>query len=128
MLIRQGRHFTAFHLSFVGALLLPSVFAFGLLLLLLLIRYFFLDSLPRHTKVVVLRLVHQRILVQCLVLQLPCHLLQYLGDVLKVVVSFQLLVFSVQDSNCLFQVAKSTFEAARSAPLAYTSLSVLDCL
>ena len=127
MLIRQGRHFTAFHLSLVKALL-PSAFAWGLLLLQLLIHYFFLGSLLRHTKVIDLHLVHQGKLVQCFVLLLPFRLLRHLGGVLEVVISCQLQVFSVQDSYCLFQAAKSTFVVARSAILAYASLSMLNWL
>ena len=128
MLIHLGRHFTAFHLSLVEVLLLPSAFALGLLLLQLLIRYFFLGSLPRHTKVIDLQLVHQRILVHYFVLLLPFRLLRHLGGALEVVISCQLQVFSVQDSYCLFQAAKSTFVVARSATLAYASLSMLDWL
>ena len=108
-------------------LLLPSGVVLELLLIQQLIRYFFQDPVLRHTKVVVLHLIHHHKLEQCFVLQLPFHLLQCLDDVLKVAVSFQLQVFSVQGSYCLFQVAKSTFVVVRSTTLACASLSELDC-
>ena len=105
-------------------LLHPSV---ELLLIQQLLRYFFQDPLLRHTKVVILHLIHHHKLEQCFVLQLPFHLLPCLDDVLKVAVSFQLQVFSVQGSCCRFQVTKSTFVVVRSATLACASLSELDC-